>query len=113
MFFRDVIGQTEVKQRLLKSAKENRVSHALLFLGAEGSGNLPLAIAFAQYLVCENPLQDDSCGHCPSCVKMNKLVHPDVTFSYPVATSEDVKTKPRSVDFVQQWRKAILDNPYL
>ncbi|MCX6274969.1 MAG: DNA polymerase III subunit delta [Bacteroidetes bacterium] len=112
MQFSTVIGQLEVKSRLIKSVKENRVSHALLFLGAEGSGSLPLAIAFAQYLVCENQGEDDACGKCPACVKMKKLVHPDVTFSYPVTTREKLKN-PKSVDFITEWRKAVLHNPYL
>jgi len=113
MFFSDVIGQAEVKQRLIKSVKENRVSHALLFLGAEGSGNLALAVAFAQYLACENPSEEDSCGECPGCRKMQKLVHPDVTFSYPIASTEKTSKPRRSVDFVTEWRKAFLQNPYL
>jgi DNA polymerase-3 subunit delta' len=112
MQFREVIGQADVKERLTRSVHENRVSHALLFLGGEGSGNLPLAIAFAQYLVCENRSDADSCGTCPACTKMKKLVHPDVTFSYPVTTKEKL-TKPKSVDFVTEWRKAVLHNPYL
>lgn len=93
-------------------ARENRVSHALLFLGPEGSGNLALAIAFAQYLNCEQPGPDDSCGKCSSCIKMNKLVHPDVNFSFPVITSKKFE-KPRSVDYIDKWRPAVLDNPYL
>jgi len=114
MFFADIIGQQAVRQRLIASAKEGRVSHALLFLGPEGSGNLPLALAFAQYMVCENRGESDSCGTCPSCVKMNKLVHPDVTFSFPVATRKNEKNdKPKSVDYVAEWRKAVLENPYL
>ena len=112
MHFSDVIGQEEVKERLIRSVKENRVSHALLFLGAEGSGNLSLAVAFAQYLVCENQGNDDSCGKCPGCMKMKKLVHPDVTFSYPVTTREKLKS-PKSVDFISEWRKAVLHNPYM
>src|SRR6188768_2762711 len=90
MLFKDVIGQQEVKDRLIRSVNENRVGHALLFLGLEGSGHLALALAFAQYLVCENRNAEDSCGKCPACIKMNKLVHPDVTFSYPVTTREKV-----------------------
>jgi len=112
MLFKDVIGQQEVKDRLIRSVNENRVGHALLFLGLEGSGHLALALAFAQYLVCENRNGEDSCGKCPACIKMNKLVHPDVTFSYPVTTREKVKN-PKSVDFVSEWRKAVLENPYL
>ncbi len=112
MLFIDVIGQVEVKERLIRSVNENRVSHALLFLGTEGSGNLPLALAFAQYLVCENRTAEDSCGKCPACIKMKKLVHPDVTFSFPVTTREKIKN-PKSVDFISDWRKAVLANPYL
>jgi DNA polymerase III subunit delta' len=112
MQFSEVIGQEDVKERLLRSVKENRVGHALLFLGAEGFGNLPLAIAFAQYLVCEKPGESDSCGTCAACMKMKKLVHPDVTFSYPVTTREKIN-KPKSVDFITEWRKAVLHNPYL
>ena len=112
MQFSSVIGQAEVKERLIRSANENRVSHALLFSGAEGSGILPLAVAFAQYLVCENRGPEDSCGDCAACVKMKKLVHPDVTFSFPVTTREKIKY-PKSVDFITEWRKAALHNPYL
>lgn len=111
MQFKNVIGQAAVKQRLVNSVKENRVSHAQLFLGAEGSGNLAMAIAYAQYLVCENS-NDDSCGVCPACIKMSKLIHPDMTFSYPVAPKEKV-SKPKSVDYIEDWRKAVIENPYL
>ncbi len=112
MKFSSVIGHSEIKHRLLHSAKEKRVSHALLFLGPEGCGNLSLAIAFAQYLECEQPTETDSCGICPGCKKMSKLAHPDVSYSYPVAPKDSIK-KPRSVDFVTQWRECVLDNPYL
>jgi DNA polymerase-3 subunit delta' len=110
--FNDVIGHQSVKQRLLQSAKEKRVSHALLFLGPEGSGNLPMSIAFAQYLVCENPGETDSCGVCPGCKKMKKVSHPDVTFTYPVAPKEEIK-KPKSIDFFEQWIEEVTANPYL
>jgi DNA polymerase-3 subunit delta' len=112
MKFASVIGHQEVKKRLIQSAKDGRVSHALLFLGPEGSGGLPLANAFAQYLVCENRSETDSCGECPGCVKMQKLVHPDVSYSYPVASKEKI-TAPKSVDFVDKWRKTFLAQPYL
>lgn len=112
MQFSAIIGQQEIKNMLIRSVHENRVSHALLFLGAEGSGALPMAIAFAQYIVCENKGESDSCGKCPACIKMKKLVHPDVSFSYPVTTREKLKN-PRSVDFISEWRKAVLHNPYL
>ncbi len=112
MQFKKVIGQEDVKRRLIHAAKEGRISHAQLFLGPEGSGNLALAIAYAQYLFCENKSETDSCGSCSSCIKIQKLVHPDLTFTYPVATKEKIK-EPRSVDFVVEWRDAIINNPYI
>jgi len=111
MQFQQVIGQREVKQRLISSVKDNRVSHAQLFLGPEGSGNLAMAMAYVQYLVCEKRGDADSCGTCSSCIKMNKLVHPDVTFSYPVAPKDKI-SKPKSSDFVEEWRKVVIANPY-
>lgn len=112
MKFSAIIGHSDIKARLIHSANEQRISHALLFLGTEGSGNLPMAIAFAQYIVCENPGENDSCGVCPGCKKMEKLVHPDVSFTYPVAPKEKI-SKPKSIDFVTQWRSEVLANPYI
>ena len=88
MQFKDIIGHQEVKKRLINSVNEQRISHAQLFLGAEGSGNLPLAIAYAQFISCENKLANDSCGQCSSCVKFQKLAHPDLHFVFPVASNK-------------------------
>lgn len=110
MQFADIIGQTDVKQRLIQSVKENRVSHAQLFLGNTGSGSLALAIAYGQYICCENKLEADSCGVCKSCIKYQKFIHPDLHFAYPVALSKDVRT---STDKLVEWREAVLANPYL
>lgn len=111
MFFRDVIGQSEAKQHLLTLKREGRIPHAMLFCGMEGTGKLPLAIAFARYLCCENPGPDDACGHCPSCIKMNKLVHPDVHFAFPVIKKKSNKDAV-SDDFIDAWRQLLLDTPY-
>lgn len=119
MKFKDIIGQIEIKKRLITSVKENRVSHAQLFLGPEGSGSLPLAIAFAQYINCTNKQDDDSCGTCPSCNKIEKLIHPDLHFSFPIAKGAKsaegpVKSKdPVSDNFIGEWRKTILNNHYI
>lgn len=110
MLFKEIIGQQAVKDRLVRSFKEGRISHAQLFLGPEGSGSLPIALAYAQYISCKNKTDEDSCGQCSSCVKYNKLVHPDLHFVYPVALSKDVKT---STDVAANWREAFLDNPYI
>lgn len=113
MQFKEVVGHKKIKEKLIHTIKENRVSHAQLFLGAEGSGNLALAIAYAQYLSCEDKQSDDSCGVCRSCTKFQKLVHPDLHFVYPVSTSKTVKKDPISDDYIAQWREAIIENPYI
>ncbi len=118
MLFKEITGQYAVKQRLIRSVKDNRVSHAQLFYGPQGSGKLALAIAYAQFINCgDRQEQDDglmdACGTCPSCVKYNKLAHPDLHFIYPVATTKSVTSKPKSSNFISEWRKALLDNHFI
>ncbi len=113
MQFKEVIGHQNIKDKLIKTVKENRVSHAQLFWGSEGSGNLALAIAYAQYVSCENKQENDSCGVCSSCVKYQKLVHPDLHFVFPVSTSKVVTKDPISDDYINQWRETIVENPYI
>lgn len=112
MQFQEVIGQNEVKSRLIQSVMENRIPHAQLFLGPEGSGNLALAVAYAQYINCPNKDEKDSCGTCPSCNKYRKLIHPDLHFVYPVATTKSVTKEPVSDDFITQWRNLMVQSPY-
>lgn len=112
MLFKEVIGQQIVKNSLRKSVTDGRISHAQLFLGSEGSGNLALAIAYAQYISCENHIDEDSCGVCPSCIKFAKLIHPDLHFVFPVVKS-DLKKPTVSDNFIAEWRLAVLENPYL
>jgi DNA polymerase III subunit delta' len=138
MQFQNITGQTATKQQLVQMIQHNRLSHALLFLGKEGSGPLQLAMAFAQYIVCEkiNGKQtkviaepslfgepepqttnhkpqtiNDSCGECAACKKANELVHPDIHFSYPVITKKPGE-KPISADFIKEWREFTVQNPY-
>ena len=110
MFFKDVIGQEEAKQRLIREAKEGKIAHARLFCGPEGIGKLPLAIAFARYLSCNNPGEKDACGVCPSCVKFNKLAHPDLHFVFPVIKKKAKDTV--SDDFISEWRELLSHTPY-
>ncbi len=110
MKFERIIGQEEIKQKLIQSYKTNRVSHSYLFFGTIGSGKLGLAIAFAQYLSCTNKQENDSCGVCLSCKKYEKLIHPDLHFVFPVI-SESGKKKI-SDSFIQEWREMILDDVY-
>ena len=112
MLFKEVLGQEKLKELLMHSVREGRVPHAQLFLGSKGSANLALALAFAQYVACNNKQQDDSCGTCPSCLKHLKFVHPDLHFVFPVATTSNVKTKPISKNFLSEWRDLLDENPY-
>lgn len=111
MFFRDVVGQNKIKERLIRSVKENRISHAQLFTGPEGVGKLPLALAFAQYISCPDRNEEDSCGTCPSCRKYQKLIHPDLHFVFPVFKTGNIQF-PVSDDFISQWREFVLKSPY-
>jgi DNA polymerase-3 subunit delta' len=136
MPFKNVIAQNEVKQHLAELVQHNRLSHALLFLGSEGSGALPLAVAFAQYVVCEkvNGTQQslsaislfgddpqpstidhrpssDACGVCASCIKAQQFIHPDIHFSYPVIPKKS-GDKPVSTDYISEWREFISQYPY-
>lgn len=119
MFFKDIIGQEKIKKRLIQSVKENRISHAQLFLGPEGSGSLAMAVAFAKFLHCKNRKEDDACGNCPSCKKLDKLVHPDVHFSFPIVKSAKavegtMRSKdPVSDNFIEDFRANFLKNNYL
>jgi len=112
MLFSEIPGRNKIKERLTHSVSEGRVPHALLFSGPEGNGGLAFALAFATYLHCTNKGPADSCGVCPSCVKHKKLVHPDLHFSYPVATVRKIK-EPKSIDFLNDWRKAVAQNPFI
>lgn len=109
MQFKEIIGQDAVKQHLLQTVTENRVSHAQLFLSPQGSGALPLAIAYAQYINCVEKTAEDSCGTCSSCRKYERLIHPDLHFSYPFFASKDVKI---ATDVLEEWRSMVLENNY-
>jgi DNA polymerase III subunit delta' len=113
MKFSDIIGQEPLKQRLKRTVLDNRVSHAQLFLGPEGSGKLALALAYAQYINCRKRTPEDSCGECPSCKKYSKLIHPDLHFLYPINSTKEVTgTKILSKDFIAPWREFMLENNY-
>ena len=111
MQFSEIIGQQEIKNRFIRSVAEQRIPHAQLLRGTEGVGKLALAIAYAQYICCENRGATDSCGTCPSCVKYKKLAHPDLHFVFPVIKPTG-KTTVVCDDFIADFRAMILENPY-
>ncbi len=110
MQFKNIIGQVPVKQKLLQMLHDDRVPHALMFTGPDGSGNLPAAFAFIQYLFCKNKQSNDSCGECPSCLKTSKLIHPDLHLVFPISKSKDVKT---SNDLLKDFRETYIETPYI
>lgn len=111
MFFKDVVGQDDIKKRIIRSVNEGRISHAQLFSGPSGTGKLAMALAYAQYISCRNRTENDSCGVCPSCHKYQKLAHPDLHFVFPVFNAKNLKN-PVSDDFLPQWREKVNENPY-
>lgn len=107
MRFSEVVGHSETKKKLIQSVKDGRIPHAQLFLGHEGSGNLALAMAYVQYINCTARAAEDSCGTCASCLKTEKMSHPDVHFAFPVVGSDET-----SETRMDEFREAILSNPY-
>lgn len=111
MLFSQIIGQHDIKKRLKRTVTEQRIPHAQLLRGPEGVGKLGLAIAYAQYICCENRSEKDSCGVCPSCVKYKKLAHPDLHFVFPVIKPGN-RTSVVCDDFIAEFRAEILKSPY-
>lgn len=111
MYFRDIIGQEEIKQRLIQSAKTGIVPHAQLFTEQGGAGAFPLALAYARYLNCTARTETDSCGHCPSCLKYNELAHPDLHFVFPIIAKKE-KKKEVCDDYLTEWRGFLKSRPY-
>lgn len=113
MLFAEIKGLEEVKKKLIDAVNSNHVAHAQLFLGKEGSPNLPMALAYATYLNCTDRQPTDACGKCASCIKMNKYIHPDFHFAFPVSSTKNIASKDaHSTNFLKDWRKFLLENPY-
>ncbi len=127
MKFSDIPGNQQIKSKLIGTVLDQRVSHAQLFFGPEESSKLALAIAYAQFINCTNKQNipsasagkdcisaelPDSCGTCASCVKYQKLAHPDLHFIYPVATTKKISSKPQSKHFIEEWRSFLLESNF-
>jgi DNA polymerase III subunit delta' len=111
MYFHDIIGQQKIKDRLIQTVREDRIPHAQLFAGAEGTGSLQLALAYARYICCTDRGETDACGNCPSCHKFNKFIHPDTHFVFPIFKPSSGK-KWVCDDFLTQWRKFLPEKKY-
>ncbi|WP_396197525.1 ATP-binding protein [Flavobacterium sp.] len=112
MLFKDILGQIHIKNHLTKSAEAGRIPHAQLFVGPEGSGTLPMAIAYAQYLLCGN-VGGENAGENTACnLKFEHFSHPDLHFVFPVATTDGIKSHPVSDHFMVEWRQFLSESPY-
>ncbi|MFW5708360.1 MAG: DNA polymerase III subunit delta, partial [Bacteroidota bacterium] len=105
MYFKDIAGHATIKEKLIHNARTGRISHTQLFLGPEGNGKLAMAIAFARFLSCQQPGPDDACGKCSSCLKYNKLAHPDLNFFFPIASKKQGEKTYSSKDYITDWRE--------
>ena len=113
MLFNDVIGLPHLKNHLTTTADRNRIPHAQLFTGQPGSGVIPMAIAYAQYILCKNTGGENNNEEAASCnLKFRNLSHPDLHFAFPVATNDKVKKNPVSSHFLEEWRSFLKTNPY-
>ncbi len=111
MRFSDIPGQKDIIGRLVNTVNQERVSHAQLFAGPEGCGSLAIALAYAQFVSCEERLPSDSCGKCKSCIKYEKLIHPDLHFVFPVIKDKK-SNEPVSDNYIEQWREFVRQSPF-
>ena len=113
MLFQDILGQDHIKKFLITTANAGRIPHAQLFIGPEGSGTLPMAIAYAQYILCVNTNGENNTGNGACNLKFENLSHPDMHFVYPVTATDDVKGEHVvSANFLEHWRSFVKENPY-
>ncbi|HSP12777.1 MAG TPA: hypothetical protein VLO29_09640 [Salegentibacter sp.] len=112
MLFEDVIGLAHIKNHLTTTADNNRIPHAQLFVGNSGSGTLPMAIAYAQYILCKNTKAENNTGNETCNMRFKNLAHPDLHFAFPVANTEKIKKHAVSGHFMEEWRNFVKTNPY-
>jgi len=112
MLFSEILGQEHIKNHLTQSVENGRVPHAQLFVGPEGSGTLPMALAYVQYLLCGNTNGENTGGNEACNLKFNNISHPDLHFAFPVTTSDKAKSHPVSSHYLEEWRQLLKEQPY-
>jgi len=112
MQFTSILGQTHIKKHLTQSVDNGRIPHAQLFIGPEGSGTLPMAIAYAQYILCKNTEGENTNGNASCNLKFKSFTHPDLHFAFPVTTNDKIKKHPVSKHFLEEWRELLTKQPY-
>ncbi len=112
MLFKDILGLDHIKNHLVSSADAGRIPHANLFVGPEGSGTLAMAIAYAQYILCQNSAGENNTGNEACNIKCNSLSHPDLHFAFPVANTSKIKSHAVSSHFMEEWRQFVREQVY-
>ncbi|MFT7350263.1 MAG: DNA polymerase-3 subunit delta' [Candidatus Paceibacteria bacterium] len=112
MLFKDILGLSHIKKHLTFSADAGRIPHAQLFVGQEGCGTLPMAMAYAQYVICANTQGENTGDHTACNAKCNSISHPDVHFAFPVSNSDKIKSHAVSNHYMEEWREFLRDQPY-
>ena len=112
MLFSEILGQDHIKNHLTQSVENGRIPHAQLFVGPEGCGTLPMAIAYAQYILCNNKNGENTEGNNSCNLKFNTFSHPDLHFAFPVTTNDKIKSKPVSNLFLEDWQQLLTQQPY-
>ena len=112
MQFKDILGLSHIKNHLALSADAGRIPHAQMFVGPEGSGTLPMALAYMQYIVCGNQNGENSGGNEACNLKFDALSHPDMHFAFPVSNSDKVKSHAVSNHYIEEWRQFLKEQPY-
>lgn len=112
MYFKDIPGQSEVKQTLISAVKQNHLAHALLIRSDDGGAAVTIAIAFANYLLCPNRTESDACGECDTCAKTKKIIHPDFHFVLPFKSLSEKDEDQGKAEMMGQWRALISENMY-
>ncbi|MGF1559190.1 MAG: ATP-binding protein [Flavobacteriaceae bacterium] len=112
MLFKDILGLAHIKRHLTSSADAGRIPHAQLFVGPEGCGTLPMALAYVQYIICGNRNGENTGGNEACNLKFSALSHPDVHFAFPTSNTEKIKSHAVSDHFMPEWRQFLRDQPY-
>ena len=110
MKFEEIPGQFNLKNELINTFNNKKIPHSLLITGEYGFGSLAIAYAFASYIQCNDRSESDKCGICPACKKTDKLIHPDIGFTFPIL---NLDKKPKSsIDFIAEWRDYFIVNKF-
>ena len=111
--FEQVIGQCEVQERLMQMVNEDRLPHAIMLCGPQGSGKMALAVGFAKVLLSKSD-ETSIFGNFTESPMLAKLEHPDLHFTYPTIKlpSMGADHKPISDDFAREWHELIMASPY-